>query len=52
MKKLLSVAAFLSMLAPAAMAQLKAKVHCPDAIFVDVLNGTVNTSLKPNTTQN
>lgn len=34
------------------MAQLKAKAHCPDVILVDVLNGTVNTTVKPNTTQN
>ncbi|HEV9036831.1 MAG TPA: hypothetical protein VGQ51_09425 [Puia sp.] len=52
MKRILSVVVLLSMLTPATMAQLKAKAHCPDAIVVDVLNGTVNTTVKPNTTQN
>ena len=51
MKRILSAVALLTMLSPAAMAQLKAKTHCPDAIIVDVLNGTVNTTVKPNTTQ-
>lgn len=52
MKRFLSVVCLLSILAPAGMAQLKAKTHCPDAIVIDVLNGTVNTTVKPNTTQN
>jgi hypothetical protein len=51
MKRFLSIVILLSALAPAGMAQLKAKAHCPDQITVDVLNGTVNNS-KPNTTAN
>jgi hypothetical protein len=48
MKQLFSVVFFMSILS-VGMAQLKAKVKCPD-IYVDVLNGTVN-DLKPSATQ-
>ena len=51
MKRILSVIFLLSALAPVGMAQLKAKVHCPDLIVVDILNGTVNNA-KPNTSPN
>ena len=51
MKRILSVIAVFLMLAPAALAQLKAKVHCPDVIMIDVLNGTVN-GIKANATSN
>lgn len=49
MKQLLSVA-FLMSIFSVGMAQLKAKVKCPD-LYVDVLNGTVN-DIKPSLTQN
>jgi len=50
MKKRLLFLAICMSLVSVSMAQLKAKVKCPD-FYVDVLNGTVN-DLKPNHTQN
>ena len=47
-KRLTLIIAFMGLLS-AGMAQLKAKVKCPD-LYIDVLNGTVN-DIKPNNTQ-
>lgn len=49
MKRTLSVVLAMSLMS-GAMAQLKAKVKCPD-FYVDILNGTVN-GVKPNNTPN
>jgi len=48
-KRLIALAICMS-LVTVSMAQLKAKVKCPD-FYVDVLNGTIN-DLKPNDTYN
>ena len=49
MKKILFLSLFMGILSTG-MAQLKAKVKCPD-FYIDVLNGTVN-ELKPSYTPN
>jgi hypothetical protein len=48
-KRSLAFALFMS-IASLSMAQLRAKVKCPD-IYVDVLNGTVNNDIKASSTQ-
>jgi hypothetical protein len=48
-KHFLALALFMG-IASVSMAQLKAKVKCPD-IYIDILNGTVNNDIKPNNTQ-